>query len=130
MRDGENHNWVVKLVCSTIAIIAVILAACYGYSMVKKAYVMNSEDVVKQKQRDAYEMRKLLSKDTDEAYDSGYYDGREEGYKQGYEEGYAEGEDEGYAQGHDDGYEEGYDSGYEWGFEEGYVAAEEDYGIN
>ena len=122
MQTDNKSEWPAKLGCSTIAIIVIILAVCYGYSMVKKAYVMNSEDVVKQKQKDAYEMRELLSKDTDEAYaegyDSGYFDGREEGYRQGYEEGYEEGHEEGYTQGHDEGYEEGYERGYEWALEE------------
>jgi hypothetical protein len=65
----------------------------------------------------ALNIRSVLTRDEDEAYNRGHDDGRENGYSDGREFGYSEG----YKMGKENGYEDGYNEG----FSEGVISVEE-----
>jgi len=65
----------------------------------------------------ALNIRSVLTRDKDEAYNRGHDDGRENGYSDGREFGYSEG----YKMGKENGYEDGYNEG----FSEGVISVEE-----
>ena len=65
----------------------------------------------------ALNIRSVLTRDKDKAYNQGHDDGRENGYSDGREFGYSEG----YKMGKENGYEDGYNNG----FSEGVISVEE-----